>query len=93
MMIYFISFICGILFGLGLIVSGMINPAKVMNFLDVAGQWDPTLALVFAGALATAIPFYQWSLRRLSKPVFTGSFKVPSNKAVTEPVNLIRTVA
>lgn len=54
----------GALFGLGLAVSGMTNPDKVLNFLDLAGQWDPSLALVMAGALAVALPGYRWAGRR-----------------------------
>ena len=47
-----VSFFVGLLFGLGLIVSGMSNPAKVLGFLDLAGRWDPSLALVMAGAIS-----------------------------------------
>ncbi len=50
----FASFLSGLVFGLGLIVSGMANPAKVLGFLDVAGAWDPSLAFVMAGAIAVA---------------------------------------
>lgn len=46
------SLLAGLVFGLGLIVSGMANPAKVLGFLDLAGRWDPSLALVMAGAIA-----------------------------------------
>jgi hypothetical protein len=55
---------CGIVFGLGLAISGMMNPAKVIGFLDVAGDWDPTLALVMGGALLVAIPAYRVILKR-----------------------------
>ncbi len=48
------SFVAGFVFGLGLLVSGMANPAKVLGFLDLAGAWDPSLALVMAGAVAVA---------------------------------------
>ena len=52
------SLLAGLVFGLGLIVSGMANPAKVIGFLDLAGRWDPSLALVMAGAIAVgAIAF------------------------------------
>ena len=51
-----INLIAGLLFGLGLLVSGMANPAKVLNFLDLAGTWDPSLAFVMAGAIAVALP-------------------------------------
>lgn len=54
----------GTLFGLGLAVSGMTDPDKVLNFLDVAGRWDPSLALVMLGALAVATPGYAWARRR-----------------------------
>ena len=50
---------CGLLFGLGLAISGMMNPAKVIGFLDVAGDWDPTLAFVMGGALLVAMPAYR----------------------------------
>ena len=54
----------GLVFGLGLILSGMANPAKVLAFLDLAGRWDPSLALVMAGALAVALPAFAWAKRR-----------------------------
>lgn len=49
------SFCVGLIFGLGLIVSGMSNPSKVMAFLDITGNWDPSLALVMAGAIAVGL--------------------------------------
>jgi uncharacterized membrane protein YedE/YeeE len=53
-----VAFLLGLLFGVGLIVSGMTNPAKVLGFLDIAGAWDPSLALVMAAAIAAAfVPF------------------------------------
>lgn len=56
--------LAGALFGLGLAVSGMTNPDKVLNFLDLAGRWDPSLALVMGGALAVTVPGYAWLRRR-----------------------------
>jgi uncharacterized membrane protein YedE/YeeE len=56
--------IAGALFGLGLAVSGMTDPDKVLNFLDVAGTWDPSLALVMGGALAVALPGFAWVRHR-----------------------------
>jgi uncharacterized protein len=50
-----IALLCGMVFGLGLIVSGMSNPARVLNFLDWGPRWDPTLALVLGGAVAVAL--------------------------------------
>jgi uncharacterized membrane protein YedE/YeeE len=55
---------CGVLFGIGLAVSGMTDPAKVLNFLDVAGSWDPTLAVVMGSALATSSVGYAVARRR-----------------------------
>jgi uncharacterized membrane protein YedE/YeeE len=54
-----VALISGLLFGLGLILSGMVNPAKVLAFLDLAGAWDPSLALVMLGAIAVAFPAFQ----------------------------------
>jgi hypothetical protein len=54
----------GALFGLGLAVSRMTDPDKVLNFLDLAGRWDPSLALVMAGALAVSLPGYAWVRHR-----------------------------
>lgn len=54
----------GVIFGLGLIVTGMANPAKVLAFLDVTGAWDPSLALVMAGAISVAAPAFLWARRR-----------------------------
>jgi uncharacterized membrane protein YedE/YeeE len=60
----FTAALAGLLFGLGLIVSGMANPGKVLGFLDLAGAWDPSLALVMAGAIATALPAFMLAQRR-----------------------------
>ncbi len=54
----------GLIFGLGLIASGMTNPYKVRSFLDVTGSWDPSLALVMGGAIAVAAVAYAWARRR-----------------------------
>ncbi|MES2858148.1 MAG: DUF6691 family protein [Pseudomonadota bacterium] len=54
----------GLLFGLGLAVSGMTDPDKVLNFLDLFGRWDPSLALVMAGALAVSVPGFAWIRKR-----------------------------
>jgi len=58
------ALVAGAMFGLGLAVSGMTNPDKVLNFLDVAGHWDPSLALVMGAALAVATPGFAWLRRR-----------------------------
>ena len=66
----------GVLFGLGLVISQMVNPAKVIGFLDVAGNWDPTLAVVLASALAVTIPVFRWILKR-PHPLLATSFALP----------------
>ncbi|WP_298491625.1 YeeE/YedE family protein [uncultured Maritimibacter sp.] len=74
-------YISGLLFGLGVSVGGMANPAKVQNFFDVAGVWDPSLALVMGGALAVTIPGYRLVFRR-QKPLFEQKFSVPTNRII-----------
>ena len=59
-----VAFIVGLLFGLGLLLSGMANPAKVLGFLDLAGAWDPSLMLVMIGAIALAIVPFAWAKKR-----------------------------
>jgi len=59
-----IALLAGLLFGIGLILSGMTDPAKVTAFLDLAGTWDPSLALVMAGAIAAATPGFVIAARR-----------------------------
>ena len=60
----FFAFIAGLLFGLGLIVAGMTNPAKILGFLDVTGKWDPSLALVMVGAIAVGLVAFALARRR-----------------------------
>ena len=62
------SFLCGLIFGSGLMISGMTQPAKVLGFLDVFGHWDPTLAFVMAGALAISSVGYALARRQI-RPV------------------------
>jgi hypothetical protein len=60
----FMALVAGLVFGLGLILSGMTNPAKVIGFLDLAGDWDPSLGLVMAGAIAAAFLPFRLAKRR-----------------------------
>jgi len=76
-----VNLFAGTLFGLGLAISGMVNPAKVIGFLDFAGDWDPTLAFAFAGALLVAIPAFRFILRR-RHPVLADDFDLPTKKVV-----------
>ena len=73
--------ICGLVFGVGLLVSGMTNPQKVLGFLDVAGSWDPTLAFVMGGALAVNGAAFAWTRRR-AKPLLAEAFALPTATAI-----------
>lgn len=75
----------GIIFGLGLAVSQMTNPDKVLGFLDLAGSWDPSLALVMAGALAIAITGFRWT-RQQEKPVLGSRFHITLKTALDKPL-------
>ncbi|CAA9513349.1 MAG: GENE II AND X PROTEINS [uncultured Rubrobacteraceae bacterium] len=79
------ALVSGLVFGLGLAVSGMMNPAKVIGFLDVAGDWDPTLAFVMGGALLVAVPAYRIIPKR-GRPVLEEGFSLPGKKAVDAPL-------
>ena len=74
------SFICGILFSIGLGISGMTQPQKVIGFLDVFGEWNPSLAFVMGGAVLSYLALQLWIQRNFSIPVLGGSFQIPSRK-------------
>jgi uncharacterized membrane protein YedE/YeeE len=71
------ALLAGLIFGLGLIISGMGDPAKVLNFLDVAGQWDPSLALVMGGAIAVGLLVFSWAKRR-QKSLLGDAMQLPT---------------
>ncbi len=73
--------VAGLLFGIGLAVSEMINPAKVLNFLDLFGQWDPSLAFVMLGAVVTTAIGYRLVFRR-ERPLFEGRFNLPTRRDI-----------
>ena len=79
------SFAAGLLFGAGLTISQMVNPAKVAAFLDVAGHWDPSLALVMGGALSVTAVLYRLVLQRPA-PLFAPSFQLPTSKDIDVPL-------
>ena len=75
------AFVAGLVFGIGLLVSGMVNPAKVIGFLDLAGQWDPSLALVMAGAVAIgAIGFFVAGRRKAT--ILGTPMLLPTTRAI-----------
>jgi uncharacterized membrane protein YedE/YeeE len=76
-----VALFAGTLFGVGLAVSGMVNPAKVIGFLDVAGEWDPTLIFVMGGALLVTIPAFGLILKR-PRPILADGFALPTKSAL-----------
>ena len=79
------GFLSGLVFGLGLVLSGMSDPAKVLNFLDLAGSWDPSLAFVMGGATVTAYVGYRLAWRRPA-PVLDAKFDIPTATAIDRPL-------
>ncbi len=71
----FITFLSGLIFGIGLSLSQMINPVKVIQFLDITGDWDPSLAFVMMGALAVTLLSFRWVLKQ-PKPLLEDGFHV-----------------
>ena len=75
------ALLSGLLFGLGLAVSQMVNPAKVLGFLDVAGDWDPSLSLVLVAAAGVAMIGY-WLVLSLPRPVLAEAFTLPQSTGI-----------
>ena len=77
--------ICGLIFGAGLLISGMVQPTKVLGFLDIFGAWDPSLAVVMAAALAVAAPGFLLARKR-SRPVLAGQYFWPGKSEIDAPL-------
>jgi hypothetical protein len=75
------AYVAGLLFAVGLATGGMTQPAKVLAFLDVAGAWDPSLALVMVGAIAVHAAAYR-AIRRRPSPLFAATFAIPARTDV-----------
>lgn len=75
------AFVAGLVFGVGLIVSGMANPEKVLGFLDLAGTWDPSLAFVMAGAIAVGLLAFQTASRRKAS-LLGAEFRLPASRVI-----------
>lgn len=80
-----IAALAGLVFGLGLLLSGMADPQKVLGFLDLAGAWDPSLALVMGGAIALGLPGFALARRR-SRSLLGAPMQLPTRKAVDAPL-------
>lgn len=81
MMKHVSAFLIGLLFSLGLVISGMINPAKVLGFLDILGAWDASLAFVMAGAVVVNFIGHRLVTRR-PHPLFAGNFAIPTQNDI-----------
>lgn len=75
------TYLIGLIFGVGISISGMANPAKVLNFFDIAGTWDPSLVFVMGGAVVVAFLGYKIVLRRPA-PVLDAKFHLPDNPRI-----------
>ena len=91
MRLHLVALVAGLLFGAGLAVSGMHDPAKVLGFLDIAaiasGGWDPSLAFVMAGGLAVTLPAF-WYARRRKAPLAAPAFQTPTATAIDKRLML-----
>jgi uncharacterized membrane protein YedE/YeeE len=85
MMRFLMTFAIGLIFGFGIILGGMANPAKVLNFFDVAGTWDPSLAFVMGGALGVTALGYRFVLRRPG-PRMADVFHLPTLRSIDAPL-------
>ncbi|WP_397544313.1 DUF6691 family protein [Roseovarius salis] len=79
------SYAIGLVFGIGIAVSGMANPAKVLNFFDITGRWDPSLIFVMGGALVTTALGYRLVLRR-RVPLLDARFHLPGRRDLDAPL-------
>jgi uncharacterized membrane protein YedE/YeeE len=77
--------VCGLIFGAGLLISGMMQPTKVLGFLDILGAWDPSLLVVMAAALAVSVPGFMLA-DRSARPWFAGQYFRPGNAGIDLPL-------
>jgi len=80
-----VGLISGLIFGTGLVLSGMSDPAKVLNFLDLAGTWDPSLAFVMGGAVVVTLIGYRLVQTR-PQPAFAERFHMPASRHIDAPL-------
>ncbi len=81
-----VALLAGIVFSIGLGISGMTNPNKVLHFLDLFGNWDPSLAFVMAGAMTTYLIGYKSIFPRFKKPLYGSEFLIPHKKEIDKPL-------
>lgn len=82
---FYSQYLIGVLFGFGLIISGMSNPQKILNFLDITGNWDPSLIFVMGGAILVGLGgFYLVSKR--TEAFFGGALHIPTRRDISKPL-------
>ncbi|MEQ4923403.1 DUF6691 family protein [Proteus hauseri] len=81
----FVAFLSGLLFSAGLIVGGMSNPQKIIAFLDITGNWDPSLLIIMGAGLCVSIISYQLARRR-QKSLLACSMAIPTNSVIDKPL-------
>jgi len=79
------QYLIGVLFGFGLLISGMTNPQKILNFLDLSGLWDPSLLFVMGGAVLVGLGGF-YLLRKRSQAFFGGALHMPARRDVSKPL-------
>jgi uncharacterized protein len=84
-MLVLASLLCGFIFGVGLLISGMTQPTKVLGFLDIFGAWDPSLAVVMAAALAVSGVGY-WLVQQRPQPVLAPKFDLSTKTTIDTPL-------
>jgi len=77
-----VALVAGLIFGMGMIISNMVNPVKVIGFLDITGNWDPSLAFVMGGALAVFTPIYHFFIKKRANAINGDKFTCSSNTKV-----------
>ena len=82
---FFSQYLIGVLFGIGLIISGMSNPKKILNFLDLAGNWDPSLIFVMGGAILVGLAGFYLASKR-SEAFFGGALHIPTRRDISKPL-------
>src|SRR5579859_6758710 len=83
-MLVIASLACGLVFGFGLLISGMVSPTKVLGFLDILGDWDPSLAVVMMAALAVSVPGF--ALAKQRRPVLAAQCDWPTKTGIDRPL-------
>ncbi len=85
---FLLTFLSGIIFAVGLAVSGMTMPSKVINFLDVSGSWDPSLMFVMIGAIGVYSIVFHFIKPKMASPLYTDKFKLPTRVEIDIPLVL-----